>query len=152
MVPPPRPPYEIATVAEIGATPTDDSYGFTIPGEWKQLRHHFGIREFSANAMVATEAGQTVVHEHVEHANDDPAQPGDEELYVVLSGRFRVRLNDEQVEVGPGTCVFVGDPATVRSFTALEAGAVVVALGTNPGVEFVVSKFEREVSPPPRWA
>ena len=38
MVPPPRPPYEIATVDEIGATPTDDSYGFTIPGEWK-TRH-----------------------------------------------------------------------------------------------------------------
>ena len=102
MVPPPRPPYEIATVDEIGATPTDDSYGFTIPGEWKQLRHHFGIREFSANAMVATEAGQMVVHEHFEQANDDTTQPGDEELYVVLSGRFRVRLNDEQVEVGPG--------------------------------------------------
>ena len=78
------PPYEIATVAEIGATPTDDSYGFTIPGEWKQLRHHFGIREFSANAMVATEAGQTVVHEHFERANDDTTQPGDEELYVSL--------------------------------------------------------------------
>ena len=149
--PPPRPRYEIAHVSEIPATPYDGSHGFEIPGEWKQLRHHFGIREFSANAMVATEVGQQVVHEHTEHANDDREKPGDEELYVVLSGRFRVRLDDEQVEVGPGTFVFVGEPATVRSFTALEPGATVVAVGTNPGVEFLVSPFELEVSPPPRW-
>jgi mannose-6-phosphate isomerase-like protein (cupin superfamily) len=149
---PPRPKYEIAHVSEIPATDSGDSYGFTIPGEWKQLRHFFGIREFSANAMVATEAEQAVVHEHTERANDDPTKPGDEELYIVVNGRFRARLGDEQVEVGPGTFVFVGDPATVRSFTALEPGAVVVAVGTNPGVEFVVSKFEREVSPPPRWS
>lgn len=149
---PPRPPYQIAHVSQIAATESDDSFGFTIPGEWKQLRHFFGIREFSANAMAATEAGQAVVHEHTEHANDDPTKPGDEELYIVLNGRFRARLGDEQVEVGPGTFVFVGDPGTVRSFTALEAGAVVVAVGTNPGVEFIVSKFEHEMSPPSRWS
>lgn len=148
---PPRPSYEIAHVSEIPATESGDSYGFTIPGEWKQLRHFFGIREFSANATLATEAGQTVVHEHVEHANDDRTRPGDEELYIVVNGRFRAKLSDEEIEVGPGTFVFVGDPATVRSFTALEPGALVVAVGTNPGVEFIVSKFEQEVSPPPRW-
>lgn len=150
--PPPRPRYEIAHVSEIPPTPYDGSYGFEIPGAWKQLRHFFGIREFSANAMMSTEAGQQVVHEHTEHANDDREKPGDEELYVVVSGRFRVRLDDENVEIGPGTIVFVGEPSTVRSFTALEPDACVVAMGTNPGVEFVVSKFEQEVSPPPRWS
>ena len=148
----PRPRYEIAHVSEIPATDSDDGSGFVIPGEWKQLRHFFGIREFSANAMVATAAGQAVVHEHAERANDDPAEPGDEELYVVLAGRFRVRLDDDEVEVGPGTFVFVGEPATVRSFTALDAGAVVLAVGTNPGVEFVVSRYEQTASPPPRWS
>jgi len=150
--PSPRPRYEIAHVSEIPATPYDGSYGFEIPGAWKQLRHFFGIREFSANAMMATEAGQQVVHEHTETANDDKSKPGDEELYVVLSGRFDVRLDDEHREIGPGTFVFVGEPSTVRSFTALEPGSCVVAMGTNPGVEFIVSKFEREVSPPPRWS
>lgn len=150
--PPPRPRYEIAHVSEIPATPYDGSYGFEIPGDWKQLRHFFGIREFSANAMTSTEAGQQVVHEHTERANDDPTKPGDEELYVVLSGRFEVRLDDERREIGAGTFVFVGEPSTVRSFTALEPGSCVVAMGTNPGVEFVVSKFEREISPPPRWS
>jgi mannose-6-phosphate isomerase-like protein (cupin superfamily) len=148
---PPRLAYEIARIDDIPPTVTDDSWGFKIEGEWRQLRHFFGIREFSANAMAATESGQTVVHEHAERSNDDPTKPGDEELYIVVSGRFRVRLDDKLVEVGPGTFVFVGEPRTVRSFTALDAGAMVVAVGTNPGVQFVVSEFEQAVSPRARW-
>lgn len=149
---PKRPPYEVAHLSEIPHTPTDAAaHGLAIPGVWKQIRHHFGIREFSVNAFVATEAGQEIVHEHSERANDDPAQPGDEELYVVVSGRARVRLDDEELEAPAGTLVFVGEPRVVRSFTALEAGTTILTCGTNPGVEFVVSRFEQDVSPPPRW-
>lgn len=148
---PRRPDYEVAHLSEIPHTPTDGTHGLAIPGEWKQIRHHFGIREFSANAFVATEAGQEIVHEHSERANDDPSKPGDEELYFVASGRARVRLGDDEVDVGAGTLVFVGEPRVVRSFTALEAGTTILTLGTNPGVEFVVSAFERSMSPPPRW-
>ena len=150
--PPARPDYEVANLSDIPATPTDASWGFVIPGEWKQLRHYFGIREFSANAFVAEEPGQVIVHEHSEQANDDPNKPGDEELYVVLKGRAVARLDEEVVEVGPGACVFVGEPSVVRSFTALERGTTILAFGTNPGVEFVVSAFELDVSPPPRWS
>jgi mannose-6-phosphate isomerase-like protein (cupin superfamily) len=110
------------------------------------------MREFSANAFVAQEAGQVIVHEHSEQANDDPNKPGAEELYVVVSGRAVARLDDEAVEIGPGACVFVGEPSVVRSFTALERGTTIMAFGTNPGVEFVVSAFEADVSPPPRWS
>jgi mannose-6-phosphate isomerase-like protein (cupin superfamily) len=149
---PKRPAYEVAHLSEIAHTPTDEAvHGLAIPGEWKQIRHHFGIREFSANAFVATEAGQEIVHEHAERANDDPTQPGDEELYFVAAGRARVRLDGEERVVGAGTLVFVGEPAVVRSFTALEAGTTILTFGTNPGVEFVVSRFERDVSPPARW-
>ena len=101
---------------------------------------------------MATEPGQQVVHEHSERANDDPSKPGNEELYIVVQGRFLVHLNNESIDVGAGTVIFVGDPSTIRSFTALEQGACVLAVGTNPGVEFVVSQFEQQVSPPPRWA
>jgi hypothetical protein len=36
--------------------------------------------------------------------------------------------------------------------TALTAGTAVLTFGTNPGVELVVSAFEREMSPPARWS
>ena len=151
-IPLPRPAYEIAHLSDVPSTTTEGRHDLAIPGQWKQLRHYFGLKEFSANAFVASRAGDEIVHEHFERANDDPTKPGDEELYFVASGRALVRLGDESVAVEAGTCVFVGDPSVVRSFTALEPDTTILTFGTNPGVEFVVSRFERDVSPPPRWS
>jgi hypothetical protein len=61
VTPPPRPRFEIARLDDIPHTETDDRYGFQLVGEWRQIRHHFMIREFSANAFVATEAGFTSI-------------------------------------------------------------------------------------------
>jgi hypothetical protein len=152
MTAPPRPPYEIATLDEIPHTESDSSFGFQLVGEWKQIRHHFAIREFAANAFVATEAGQQIVHEHSERPNDDSVDFGDEELYFVHSGSARIELGADVVDVGAGACVFVGDPSVVRSVTALEAGTTLLTFGTNPGVDFVVSRFELAMSPPARWS
>jgi hypothetical protein len=149
---PPRPRYEVAHISEIPHTESDNRYGFQLVGEWKQIRHHFGIREFAANAFVATEAGQEIIHEHFEEPNDDRSQVGDEELYYLVSGSAKMKLNDETFDIGSGTLVFVGDPSVVRSLTAVEAGTTVLTFGTNPGVEFAVSKFEEEMSPPARWS
>ncbi len=141
-----RPPFEVARLADVDVTPADE-----IPGEWRSLRNHFDIREFSANAFTATAAGQEIVHEHAETPNDDTSDVGDEELYVVLSGRALARLGDEERELEAGALVFVGEPSTVRSFTSLEPGTTVLAVGTNPGVRFVVSAWERERALPARW-
>lgn len=152
MTPPPRPPYEIANIDDIPHTASDSSFGFQLVGEWKQIRHYFGIREFAANAFVASEAGQEIVHEHLEEPNDDSSDVGDEELYVVFRGRADVRVGDEVVEVGAGDLIFIGDPDVVRSVTAKEPGTTVLTFGTNPGVRFVVSEFEKRMSAPPRWS
>ena len=150
-VPPPRPPYEVAHISQIPHTETDDTYGFQLVGEWKQIRHFFAISEFAANAFVATEPDQEIVHEHFEQPNDESSDVGDEELYYVAKGAAIARLNDEEVSLTEGTFVFVGDPSVRRSITAREPGTMVLTFGTNPGVRFVVSAFEREMSPPPRW-
>lgn len=147
-----RPPYEIAHISEVPHTNSDNRYGFQLMGEWKQVRHYFGIREFAVNAFVATEPGQEIVHEHFEHPNDDQSPVGAEELYYVAAGTANVKLNDETVDARRGTFVFVGEPSVVRSITALEAGTTILAFATNPGVEFVPSKFERDMSPAPRWS
>jgi mannose-6-phosphate isomerase-like protein (cupin superfamily) len=147
---PPRPRWEAARLSEVRATEVAPGHGLQLAGEWRQIRAHFGIREFSANAFVATEAGQEIVHSHVEDPNDPGHRRGDEELYLVLSGLAVAQVDDERLEAPAGTLVFVGDPATRRSFTALEAGTAVIAFGTNPGVRFVASAFEREAGRPPR--
>jgi hypothetical protein len=48
--------------------------------------------------------------------------------------------------------MFVGDPSVARSFIALTEGTTVLTFGTNPGVDFVVSAFERAMSPLARWS
>jgi hypothetical protein len=149
--PPPRPPYEIARLEDIPLTATDDHPVLRLAGEWRQVRRHFMIREFSANAFTSTAPNQEIVHEHFEQPNDETSDVGDEELYLVLGGSATVKLNTESVRVEPGTFVFVGEPSVVRSITAHEPGTTVVSFGTNPGVRFVVSKFEEDVSPPARW-
>jgi hypothetical protein len=149
---PPRPRYELAHISEIPLSASDDRYGFQLVGEWKQVRHHFGIKEFAANAFVATQAGQEIVHTHLEEPNDEQSEVGDEELYYVVSGSAKVKLDDETFAASAGTFIFVGDPGVVRSVSADVAGTTILTFGTNPGVDFVVSKFELEMSPPPRWA
>jgi hypothetical protein len=152
MPPPPRPLYEIARLEDIPLTDTRGHPALQLAGEWRQIRHHFMIREFSANAFTSSAPDQELVHEHFEEPNDETSDVGDEELYFVFGGSATVRLNDETVRVSPGTFVFVGDPSVVRSITAHEPGTTVLTFGTNPGVRFAVSKFEQDVSPPARWS
>jgi hypothetical protein len=121
-------------------------------GEWKQIRHFFGTKEFSANAFIATEAGQEITHEHFEEPNDDSSDVGDEELYYIAKGHAVVKLDGEEHEAPEGTLISVGDPFVVRSVIAKEPGTTVLTFGTNPGVEFIVSEFEKAMSPPPRWS
>jgi mannose-6-phosphate isomerase-like protein (cupin superfamily) len=56
-----------------------------------------------------------------------------EEVYVVLSGRGRVKLDDELLDVGPLDCVRVA-PATARAFEAGPDGLEFLAFGAHhPG-------------------
>jgi mannose-6-phosphate isomerase-like protein (cupin superfamily) len=54
----------------------------------------------------------------------------DEEVYVVLSGSGRVKLDDELVELGPLDAVRV-PPEVARSFEAGEDGLELIAFGTH---------------------
>jgi hypothetical protein len=148
----PRPRYEIAHLDDVPHTESDDSFGFQLVGEWRQIRHYFGIKEFSANAFIATEPEQEIVHEHFEQPNDDSSNVGDEELYYVATGHAVVTADGIEHDAPSGTFMFFGEPAVVRKVVARTAGTTILTFGTNPGVEFAVSEFERLMSPPPRWA
>lgn len=146
-----RPRYEIAHLDEIPHTESDDSFGFRLVGQWKQIRHYFAIREFSANAFIATEPNQEIVHEHFERPNDASSEVGDEELYYVAAGHAVVTADGVEHDAPQGTLMFFGEPAVVRKVVARTEGTTILTFGTNPGVEFVVSQFEKLMSPSPRW-
>ena len=103
---------------------------------WRPVRRRFGIRGFGVNAYTAREAGGQIVEEHSESELEH------EEIYLVLRGRVRFRVEGEEHELGPGELVFLRDPMLRRGAGALDADAVVLALGGKPGVAHEVSAWE----------
>jgi hypothetical protein len=93
--------------------------------DWVPVRRRLGITAFGTNAYRAARAGEVVIEEHVE-------SPGQEEMYVVLTGCARIAVGGESYDCPVGTAVFVARPELSRSATALEDGTAVLAVGGWP--------------------
>ena len=102
---------------------------------WRPVRRRFGIRAFGTNAYTPGASGQ-VVEEHTED------QLGHEEIYLVLRGRVRFAVGDDEHELGAGQLVFVRNPSLRRGATALSDDAAVLAVGGKPGEPHEVSAWE----------
>jgi quercetin dioxygenase-like cupin family protein len=120
--------YEVVHVDELEELPIND-------GEfvWRPVRRRFGISAFGTNAYTA-KSGQRVVEEHFE-------RDGHEEMYVVLRGRARFTLGDDEVDAPAGSIVFA-KPGTKRGAIASEDDTAVLAVGAKPGVVFEPSAWE----------
>jgi tetratricopeptide (TPR) repeat protein len=95
---------------------------------WRPVRLHFGITSFGVNTWTARNAGDRIINEHDEGDADD----GDEELYLVHTGRATFELDGQRVDAPVGTFVFV--PAGVkRTAFAEEPNTTIVAVGGSPG-------------------
>jgi tetratricopeptide (TPR) repeat protein len=103
---------------------------------WRPVRRRFGITAFGVNAYSTREAGAQIVEEHSEKTLQH------EEIYLVLRGRVRFTIDGDEHELGPGQLVFIRDPALTRSAVAVDADAVVLALGGKPGEPHQVSAWE----------
>jgi len=102
---------------------------------WRPVRKHFGIRAFGANAYTPGANGR-VIEEHTERTLLH------EEMYLVLRGRVRFTVGDEEHELGQGQLVFLRDPSIRRGAVALTDDAAVLALGGRPGEAHEISAWE----------
>jgi tetratricopeptide (TPR) repeat protein len=93
---------------------------------FRPIRHHLGIKAFGVNSWTAREAGDRIINEH----DEEPG--GDEELYVVISGRARFELDGESVDAPTGTLVFA-KPGVKRTAYAEDPGTTLVAVGATVG-------------------
>jgi hypothetical protein len=116
--------YAVARIEDLDSIPGPGSL------TWRPVRAHFDLRAFGCNAYTASAAGEDVVEPH-----NETGDPGHEELYFVHAGRARFALDGDQFEAGPGTYVFVRDPAVHRHAVALEAGTTVLSFGGPPTFE-----------------
>lgn len=103
---------------------------------WRPVRRRFGIHGFGVNAYSAAAAGAQIVEEHSE------ADLEHEEVYLVVRGRVRFRIEGAEHELGPGELVFLRDPLLRRGAVAVNEDALVLALGGKPGVPHEVSAWE----------
>jgi tetratricopeptide (TPR) repeat protein len=103
---------------------------------WRPVRRRFGIRAFGVNAYTAAEAGSRIVEEHTE------TQLEHEEIYLVLRGRVRFTIADDDHELGQGQLVHVRDPQLRRGAIALTDDAAVLAIGGKSGEPYEVSAWE----------
>jgi quercetin dioxygenase-like cupin family protein len=121
--------YEIVSLAEL------ERYRSESHGDARllPLRRRLGLRAFGANGWTA-EVGKQVVPRHGEMS-------GNEELYVVVSGRATFEVGDETHDAPAGTLVYV-QSETVRQAVAEEPDTIVLAVGGTPGEAFVVHGWD----------
>lgn len=112
--------FQVLSIGDTEAVPID---GGKL--QWVPLRRKLGITAFGTNAYRAEREGDVVIEEHVE-------SPGQQEMYVVVSGRMLFTADGEDVEVAPGGVVFLADPEVRRSAVAREDETIVVAVGGWP--------------------
>jgi len=118
----------------------DELAGYSDPArsQWFPIRAELGIGSFGINAWRAGEAGQSLIDEHDELGGGR----GQEELYVVLSGRASFTVGGEIVDAPQGTLVFVRDPTIKRAAEAVEPGTTVLVAGAIAGEAFTPSGWE----------
>ncbi|HZC30400.1 MAG TPA: AraC family ligand binding domain-containing protein [Gaiellaceae bacterium] len=102
---------------------------------WRPVRKHFGIQAFGVNAYTPGANGR-VIEEHTERVLLH------EEIYLVLRGRVRFTVGDEEHELGRGQLVFLRDATLRRGAVALTDDAAVLAIGGKPGEAHEISAWE----------
>jgi tetratricopeptide (TPR) repeat protein len=102
---------------------------------WRPVRKHFGIQAFGVNAYTPGASGR-VVEEHTEGVLLH------EEMYLVVRGRVRFTVGDEEHELGQGQLVFLRDPTLRRGAVAVTDDAAVLAIGGKPGEAHEISAWE----------
>lgn len=105
--------------------------------KWRPVRRTLGITGFGVNAYTA-DRGEQLIEEHDESAG---GAGGHQELYVVVSGHARFKVDREEIDAPTGTLVFVPETTSRRAATALSDGATVLVVG-GPSETIKASPWE----------
>ena len=97
-----------------------------------KVREHFGIEAFGVNAFRAVEAGAQLINEHNELG---VASPGQQELYVVLSGQGAVH-DRRRRDRSAGRNARLRRANAKRGAVADEQDTTVLVVGGTPGVAY----------------
>jgi mannose-6-phosphate isomerase-like protein (cupin superfamily) len=83
-----------------------------------------------------------------QHPEHDHAEEGQEEVYVVMSGRGRIVIDGEPFDLVPGVCVRVA-PGPRRKITTGDEPMRLLALGGYPGKAYESKSITELGAPDP---
>src|SRR5262245_55868864 len=129
--------YVLAKVDELEPAPRI-APGATDDGRKRfDVRRRLDITGFGVSAFSAP-TGVKVIGEHDEMRL---GEPGQQELYIVLSGAATFEIDGEAVEAPTGALVHV-QPTAKRTATATEDGTTILVVGGTPGQPYEPSPEE----------
>jgi len=115
--------YAVSSIADVPSIREDGV-------DWRPIQHYFQLTAFGLNVYLAEQAGGDLIGDHDETAGLH------EEVYVVLDGRVRFRVEDDEFVIGRGGLVVVPDPSVRRAARAETPGAAVLAVGNRQAQRF----------------
>src|SRR5262249_45961167 len=115
--------YAVSSIADVPSIREDGV-------DWRPIQHYFQLTAFGLNVYLAEEAGGDLIGGHDETAGLH------EEVYVVLDGRVRFRVEDDEFVVERGGLVVIADPSVRRAARADTPGAAVLAVGNRQAERF----------------
>ena len=96
----------------------------SFEGRRKQIRQALGVSAFGINQYDSPPGFEGRPH--------DELDSGQEEVYVALAGIGMIRIEDEELDFGPGRYVFV-PPELTRQVVAGPEGLSYLVVGSSPG-------------------
>lgn len=97
-------------------------------GAFKRARAELGVESFGMQ-VIDLPPNLTQFPEH------DHGESGQEEVYVIMSGRCELEVGGERIALDPDTIVRVGPNETRKIYTGDEP-ARILALGGTPGAAY----------------
>ena len=135
-----RAKYVAASLDDIPSVP----YEWAPDTEWKPIRRYFSIGSFGTNLFRAPKVGDVLTEDHTE---DPDSGTRHEELYLVVAGTARFKVDGEEFDAPAGTFVYVPDPRSTRGAVARESGTTLFAVGGEPGCAYTPSEWDQEPLP-----
>lgn len=93
-------------------------------GVFKPLRQELGVQAFGINQLELAPGAEGPEHDH--------SGDGQEEVYAIIRGGGRIRVDGEEAELRPGCFVFVS-PESRRQMVAGPEGLAWIGIGAPAG-------------------
>lgn len=116
--------HQIVSASDVAAHDVSEWGHAEVQGVFRPVGEVLGVSAFGVNQLELEPEAEGPEHDH--------RQDGQEEVYVVIRGSGKIRVEGTEQELRPGRYVFLS-PAARRQMVAGAEGLAWVGIGCKPG-------------------